>query len=110
MNPEQKQFLSLERRPARLTTEQAAWLLGFNAHDIPILVSAGLLTPLGNVPVNGVKYFSAAGLQELETDGKWLTRATNAIYKHWRTKNARANPRPTAVADARRTPSAVSNP
>lgn len=38
MNPEQKQFLSLERRPARLTTEQAAWLLGFNAHDIPILV------------------------------------------------------------------------
>ena len=47
MNQAKKDFLSLANPPARLGIEETAWLLGFNEHDIAVLVSAGLLKPLG---------------------------------------------------------------
>jgi len=40
MNPDRKEFLNLRTVPARLLAEEAAWTLGFAAHDIPVLVSA----------------------------------------------------------------------
>ena len=88
MNPQREQFLNLKATPARLTTEEAAWYLGFGPHEIPILVANGLLKPLGRPPANGVKYFSAATLTELHQDVNWLTRASDAIVEHWRYKNA----------------------
>lgn len=45
-----EQFLYLMMAPARLTVEEAAWLLGFSPHEIPILVAKGLLKPLGCPP------------------------------------------------------------
>lgn len=89
MNPEQSRFLSLIIMPARLNPEQAAWLLGFQAHDIPILVASRELKPLGNPPANAVKYFSTAELMELRSDPRWMNRVTNALYRHWREKNSR---------------------
>ena len=62
MHPEQQKFLSLAVIPARLNPEQASWVLGFQAHDIPVLVACGLLKPLGTPPPNGVKYFAAGDL------------------------------------------------
>ncbi len=47
MNPEQQQLLTLSMLPARLSAEQAAQLLGFQAHELTILIAAGLLRPLG---------------------------------------------------------------
>ena len=41
--------------PARIDAMQAARLLGFAEHDIPILVSAKLLTPLGTPAKSAVK-------------------------------------------------------
>lgn len=87
MNPERKEFLSLAVAPARLNTEETAWLLGFAVHDIPILVQAGLLKPLGHPPKHGTKYFATASIQQLRTDLKWLARASDAIVAHWRRKN-----------------------
>ena len=89
MDPEQKQFLSLTKSPARLTPEQAAWALGFQPRDIPILVATTLLKPLGNPPPNGQKYFAASVTEELRLDLKWLARASDAIHRHWKEKNAR---------------------
>jgi hypothetical protein len=59
MNSQRLQFLSLQNLPARLTAEEASWLLGFNSHDIPVLVAAGFLKPLGQPAQNAVKYFAA---------------------------------------------------
>ena len=95
MNPEQKHFLSLAIAPARLNPEQAAWFLGFQEHDIPILVTRGLLKPLGNPPPSGVKYFAAAELEELKADRRWLARASDAICLHWKSKNSKRRPFPT---------------
>ena len=90
MNDQQRQFLMLlAQPPARLTVEQAAWLLNCQVHDIPILVAARLLKPVGNPPVNGQKFFAAAETQRLANDMAWLARMTNAIHQHWQRKNGR---------------------
>ena len=59
------------------------------AHDIPILVAARLLRPLGNPPPNGTKYFSTAEVLELVKDRSWLAKITNTVCQHWQKKNSR---------------------
>ena len=87
MNP--SEFLNLKTFPARLTSEQAAWLIGCQPHNIPALVAAKQLKPLGNTPVNAVKYFSTAEVLELCRDRNWLARVTTAVQSNWARRNAR---------------------
>lgn len=89
MNQERKDFLSVTRIiPARLDAQETAWFLGFAEHHIPILIQIGLLKPLGHPSRNGMKFFSTVELERLRMDTKWLSRATDAIAKCWRDKNA----------------------
>ena len=89
MKEEQVQFLRLlGQPPARLTAEQAAWVINCQPHDIPVLVAARLLKPLGNPAVNGIKFFAASELVELSKDRSWLVKMTNAINQHWQRNNA----------------------
>ena len=90
MKDEQHQFLRLlGQLPARLTAEQAAWVLNCQVHDVPALVAAKLLKPLGNPPPNGIKFFATADLLEAVKDRQWLVRLSATIYQHWQKKNAR---------------------
>jgi hypothetical protein len=90
MREEQQQFLTLMGRlPPRLSGEQAAWLLNCQPHDIPALIAAKLIKPLGNPPLNATKFFATADLLEASKDRHWLVRMSTAIYQHWRKKNAR---------------------
>ena len=90
MRDDQHQFLALlGQLPARLTAEQTAWVLNCQLHDVPVLVAAKLLKPLGNPPQNGIKYFAAKEVLELSKDEKWLHRVTVTIYQHWHKQNAR---------------------
>src|ERR1035441_10000541 len=90
MKDEQHQFLALVGRPpARLTVDQAAWVLGCQPHDVPILISSRLLKPLGNPPQNGVKFFSTAEVTEMAKDRAWLSKMTQAISQHWHKRNVR---------------------
>jgi hypothetical protein len=89
MKIDQEKFLTLlGKPPARLVADQVAWVLNCQPHDVPILVATRLLKPLGNPPVNGIKYFSASDVLELSNDRVWLTKATNAITQHWQKKNS----------------------
>jgi len=92
MDQQRERFLNLKNPPARLNAEEAAWYLGFAIHDIPVLVSKGLLKPLGHPTNNAVRYFALAALQELRSDSKWLARATDTVTGHWRQKNSRKLP------------------
>jgi hypothetical protein len=95
MKDDQHGFLSLVGQlPARLTAEQAAWVLGCQPHDIPALVNSRLLKPLGNPPLNGIKFFASGELLELSKDRAWLVRVTAAINGHWQKQNARKNASP----------------
>jgi hypothetical protein len=89
MREEQNQFLRLLGQvPARLTAEQTAWVLNCQPHDIPALVAAKLIKPLGNPPANGIKFFATADLLESAKDRNWLVRVSSAIYQHWHKQNA----------------------
>src|SRR6478736_10071624 len=89
MKEEQHQFLRLMGQPpARMTAEQVAWAINCQPHDVPMLVAARLLKPLGNPPPNSVKFFAASEVLELAKDRAWLAKVTNAINQHWQRKNA----------------------
>ena len=89
MRDNQHQFLTLlGQLPARLTAEQAAWVLNCGPHDIPALMAARLLKPLGNPPPNSVKYFATLEVIEASKDRTWLVKLTNALNQHWKRKNA----------------------
>jgi hypothetical protein len=89
MRDDQHRFLMLlGQLPARLTAEQAAWVLNCQPHDIPVIVSSRLIKPLGNPPPNGIKFFATADLLELVKDRNWLVRVTSNINQHWHKKNA----------------------
>ena len=78
----------LGQLPARLTAEQVAWVINCQPHDVPVLVAARLLKPLGNPPPNSVKFFSASEVLEQAKDRAWLAKVTNALNQHWQKKNA----------------------
>jgi hypothetical protein len=78
----------LGQLPARLTAEQAAWVINCQPADVPILVAARLLKPLGAPPTHSVKYFAALEVLELMQDRTWLAKVTNALNQHWRKRNA----------------------
>lgn len=69
-----------------LTAEEAAWLLGFSAHEIPILVAKNLLKPLGHSPHNASKHFLAADVEGLRRDKEWHSKAADAVMEHWQYK------------------------
>jgi hypothetical protein len=90
MKDDQQRFLSLlGQLPLRLTAEQAGWVLNCQAHDIPALISARLLKPLGNHAQNSTKYFATADVLETAKDRSWLVKITNTISQHWQHQNAR---------------------
>ena len=85
--------------PARVTAEQAAWVLNCQPHDVPALVAAKLLKPLANPAANSIKYFATADLLEQIKDRNWLIRVTAAISQYWQGKNARKKMRSEACGD-----------
>ena len=86
---QQNEFFSWKILPARLDASQAAWYLGFEPHEIPMLIAANLLKPLGKPARNCTKYFATETLEQLRRDEKWLARASDAIAAYWRQRNAR---------------------
>ena len=89
MNEGRTEFLSLKITPARLNPMQVAWLLGFELHEIPILVATGCLKPLGHPARNAVKFFSTETVMQLCRDERWLAKASDAIGAYRRIRNAR---------------------
>lgn len=77
------------RALGRVDVEAAAKLSGFHSHDIPVLIRAGLLKPLGSPAPNAPKYFARCEIEQKASDVKWLDRATRVVSEHWRRKNQR---------------------
>ena len=98
MNPERQHFLNLRSKPGKFTSEEAAWYLGFMPHELPMLMGARLLKPLGSPADNGCKYFAQDDLDKLKGDPEWLAKACDAIVKYWKDRNMQ---RPTQSAKAR---------
>jgi hypothetical protein len=90
MKDDQHRFLSLAGQlPVRVNSEQAGWVLNCQSHDIPALIAARLLKPLGNPAQNSTKYFCTADILEAAKDRTWLVKMTSAINTHWQKQNAK---------------------
>jgi len=89
---------SLEKFPVVMTKEKVAEALGIATHNIPPLVRAGLLKPLGHPGRYCVKHFSRDALAEKFASPEWLDKVIAAIHRHWRNKNARKRARQTQLA------------
>jgi hypothetical protein len=87
--PQHQDVLQFRRLPARLLPEATATLLGFEEHDIPVLIARKLLVPLGKPSSAAVKHFATAQIEQLAQDSVWLHKATAAIYDNWKHKNKR---------------------
>ena len=83
-----RELLNLRRLPAMLNMAQTAAMLGLAEHDIPVLVRAGLLKPLGDPPPNAVKSFATAQVLELAGELTLLNKIRGTVYEYWRGKNA----------------------
>ncbi len=81
-----------------MTKEKVAEALGIGKHNIPPLVRAGRLKPLGHPGRYCVKHFSRDALAEKFTSLEWLDKVVAAIHRHWRNKNARKRARLTQPA------------
>jgi len=68
----------------RLTADQAAHILGFAPHDVPVLVKHRLLTPLGQPAQRSTKYFAAVEVFKCVADAKWLGKATKVVSGSWK--------------------------
>ena len=75
--------------PARLDVVATAKLLGSAEHEIPVLMAAGKLVPLGDPAPNAPKWFCAVEVIRLAGDREWLHKSTREISKHWRQKRER---------------------
>ena len=84
-----REFLSLRILPAKLKTEEAAWLLGFPPGAMTFLVRYGLLTPLVGTAPNSRKGYATVVIERLRSDVTWLQKAHAIVSKYWKDKNAR---------------------
>jgi predicted RNA polymerase sigma factor len=71
-----------------LTKAQTAKFLNMGMHDIPVLVRAGLLKPLGHPNDSNQKYFATADLVADAENREWLVQVCDVLYKHWYKMNA----------------------
>ena len=83
-----RDFLNVRRLQGRLNVRQTAALLNCGEHDIPVLVSAGLIKPLGHPPPNAQKYFAPVEILQLAGDSERMGQICDVIYRHWQAKNA----------------------
>jgi len=82
-------LLNARRLPATLPSEDVAFLLGRHTTDVPILVKAGVLCPLGKPAPSAPKYFASQDILELSKDVKQLSKAVECLTRHWAKKNSR---------------------
>src|SRR5256884_9801818 len=87
--PEKFALLNCRRLPGRLNTSETALLLGVQEHDIPVLVAARLILPLGKPASNVPKYFASVEVLANAENPDWLARATWSLAKFWQKKNQR---------------------
>ena len=82
-------------------------MLNCQVHDVPALVAARLLKPLGNPTPSSIKCFATAELLEAVKDRQWLVRMSTTIYQHWNKKNAAQKNRLTVSSTNRQAPELV---
>jgi hypothetical protein len=75
--------------PARLDVDEIAVLLGFKDYDIPVLIAAGLLKPLGKPAPKAPKFFARVEIERCAENIDWLHQATRCVAQYWKRERVR---------------------
>lgn len=86
---ERHELLYARRLPAMISCDEVAVLLGPKPHDIPVLVRARLLVPLGKPAPSAPKYFATCEVLRHCENPVWLGKAQECLTRHWKGKNER---------------------
>lgn len=89
MRPKLGDIWNLKRLPARLNLYETGALLGFADDNMYCLVKHKLLKPLAESTAGNALWFSAAKIEEVYRDSKWLARATKIAREHIKSRNER---------------------
>ncbi len=73
----------------RIDACQTARILGFPDSDIPVLIRARLLRPLGNPGPTAPRFFSATEIRALAASREFLDKAQRAVSQNWQQRNRR---------------------
>ena len=90
MSEDEFRFMNSRRWPARLDKQQVCWALNCEWHDLPALMRAKLIVPLGKPEKNGKKYFETEAILQESRDRKWLVKMSEAIRTNWQERNESA--------------------
>lgn len=89
MRPRLGDIWNLKRLPARLNLYETGALLGFAEDNVYCLVKHKLLKSLAESTFGHALWFSAAEIEDLYRDSKWLGRATKIVRENNKAKNDR---------------------
>ena len=89
MRPKLGDIWNVKRLPARLNLCETGALLGFAEDNVYCLVKHKLLKSLVESTHGNALWFSAAEIEQLYRDSKWLARATKIAREHIRSRNER---------------------
>jgi len=77
----------LGQLPARLTAEQAAWVL-IASRMMSRPRRRAVAQTVGQSSAKRYQFFATVDVLELIKDRSWLAKVTNTVNQHWRNKNA----------------------
>ena len=83
-------LFNCRRLPARITIEQVATLLGFQAYEILILVKLGKIESINYQSRNSRKYFHGQHILKLAEDGDFVEKASKLVAKAVRENNRKS--------------------
>jgi hypothetical protein len=84
-------LFNCRRLPARLTIDQVASLLGFQAYEILILIRQGKIKCINHQSRNSRKYFHGQYILRLAEDSDFVEKASKLVAKVVRENNRTAN-------------------
>jgi len=87
---EMYRFLSLPIKPGLVQAVEAGWMLGFAPHGIRVLMTGGLIKPVGHPTQQSKKFFCIVQLEKLRLDTEWKGKAVDYVRRHWQDKNHKA--------------------
>jgi len=88
-------------RPACVGIEEAAEIFGWPEYYVPLLISAGHLTPLGKPAQNARKWFATVEIERVCNDPDWLDKAIRIVGKQIQEMNKKQKSREPVMSSAK---------
>jgi hypothetical protein len=88
MDPAQREYLNLRKKPAIGGFLEVSYITGIHIDGCIVLEKEGHLEALAHPPKGGQRYFSTKYIMALSEDEKWLVKAVRLVREYNRGRNS----------------------